>query len=82
VREIRGISLTIGAGESPISGMAGKTWDLDGLEKTKSHPSYHFHPEDPNTVFVGAIGSLGRAKKTVECIRLPDGGKNLKKDYT
>lgn len=36
---------------------AGKTWELMGLEKTRNVHRIIIHPDDPNTVFIGAIGS-------------------------
>ena len=36
---------------------AGQTWQLMGLEKTRNIHRIIIHPDDPNTVFVGAIGS-------------------------
>jgi len=36
---------------------AGMTWQLMGLEKTRNIHRIIIHPDDPNTVFVGAIGS-------------------------
>jgi photosystem II stability/assembly factor-like uncharacterized protein len=36
---------------------AGKTWQLMGLEETRNIHRIIIHPDDPNTVFVGAIGS-------------------------
>lgn len=36
---------------------AGKTWKLMGLEKTRNVHRIIIHPDDPNTVYIGAIGS-------------------------
>lgn len=36
---------------------AGKTWKLMGLEKTRNIHRIIIHPDDPNTVYIGAIGS-------------------------
>lgn len=36
---------------------AGKTWQLMGLEKTRNVHRIIIHPDDPNTVYIGAIGS-------------------------
>ncbi len=36
---------------------AGKTWELMGLEKTRNVHRIIIHPDDPNTVYIGAIGS-------------------------
>ena len=36
---------------------AGKTWQMMGLEKTRAIHRIIVHPDDPNTVYVGAIGS-------------------------
>ena len=35
----------------------GDTWELMGLEKTRNIHRIIIHPDDPNTVLVGAIGS-------------------------
>ena len=35
----------------------GKSWELMGLEKTRHIHRIIIHPNDPNTVYVGAIGS-------------------------
>ncbi len=36
---------------------AGATWELMGLEKTRNVHRIIIHPDDPNTVYIGAIGS-------------------------
>ncbi|WP_374960316.1 WD40/YVTN/BNR-like repeat-containing protein, partial [Gilvibacter sp.] len=36
---------------------AGRTWQLMGLEKTRNVHRIIIHPDDPNTVYIGAIGS-------------------------
>ena len=35
----------------------GETWDLMGLEKTRNIHRIYIHPDNPNIVYVGAIGS-------------------------
>ncbi|WP_255399376.1 WD40/YVTN/BNR-like repeat-containing protein [Roseivirga sp. 4D4] len=36
---------------------AGATWELMGLEQTRNVHRIIIHPDDPNTVYIGAIGS-------------------------
>jgi photosystem II stability/assembly factor-like uncharacterized protein len=71
-------SLTMGGGVYR-SLDAGKTWDLMGLEKTKAIHRIIVHPEDPNTVFVGAIGSPWGEQEDRGVYKTIDGGKTWKK---
>jgi photosystem II stability/assembly factor-like uncharacterized protein len=71
-------SLTMGGGVYR-SLDAGKTWDLMGLEKTKAIHRIIIHPEDPNTVFVGAIGSPWGEQEDRGVYKTTDGGKTWKK---
>ena len=58
---------------------AGKTWQLMGLEKTKAIHRIFVHPDDPNTVFVGAIGSPWGEHEERGVYKTTDGGKTWKK---
>lgn len=71
-------SLTMGGGVYR-SLDAGKTWQLMGLEKTKAIHRIIVHPNDPNTVFVGAIGSPWGEQEDRGVFKTTDGGKNWKK---
>jgi photosystem II stability/assembly factor-like uncharacterized protein len=71
-------SLTMGGGVYR-SLDAGKTWDLMGLEKTKAIHRIIVHPDDPNTVFVGAIGSPWGEQEDRGVYKTSDGGETWKK---
>ena len=58
---------------------AGKTWELMGLEKTRAIHRIIVHPDDPNTVFVGAIGSPWGTQEDRGVYKTTDGGKTWKK---
>lgn len=58
---------------------AGKTWQLMGLEKTRAIHRIIVHPDDPNTVFVGAIGSPWGTQEERGVYKTTDGGKTWKK---
>ncbi|HCD89315.1 MAG TPA: hypothetical protein DEQ87_17005 [Algoriphagus sp.] len=58
---------------------AGKTWEMMGLEKTRAIHRIIVHPEDPNTVYVGAIGSPWGEQEERGVYRTTDGGKTWKK---
>ncbi|TDQ19201.1 photosystem II stability/assembly factor-like uncharacterized protein [Algoriphagus boseongensis] len=58
---------------------AGKTWQLMGLEKTRAIHRIIVHPDDPNTVFVGAIGSPWGEQEDRGLYKTTDGGKTWKK---
>lgn len=58
---------------------AGKTWELMGLEKTRAVHRIIVHPDDPNTVFVGAIGSPWGEQEERGLYKTTDGGKTWKK---
>lgn len=53
---------------------AGKTWQLMGLEKTRNIHRIIIHPDDPNTVFVGAIGSPWGSHPERGVYKTTDGG--------
>ena len=71
-------SLNLGAGVYR-SLDAGKTWQMMGLEKTKAIHRIIVHPDDPNTVFVGAIGSPWGEQEDRGVYKTTDGGKTWKK---
>jgi photosystem II stability/assembly factor-like uncharacterized protein len=71
-------SLTMGGGVYR-SLDAGETWKLMGLEKTKAIHRIIIHPDDPNTVFVGAIGSPWGEQEDRGVYKTIDGGKTWKK---
>ena len=54
---------------------AGKSWELMGLEKTRNIHRIIIHPEDPSTVYVGAIGSPWGAHPERGVFKTTDGGK-------
>ena len=58
---------------------AGKTWQLMGLEKTRAIHRIIVHPDDPNSVFVGAIGSPWGTQEDRGVYKTTDGGKTWKK---
>lgn len=58
---------------------AGKTWELMGLEKTRAVHRIIVHPDDPNTVYVGAIGSPWGEQEDRGLYRTQDGGKTWEK---
>ncbi|GHB27622.1 hypothetical protein GCM10008106_05460 [Mongoliitalea lutea] len=58
---------------------AGKTWEMMGLEKTMAIHRIIIHPDDPNTVFVGAIGSPWGEQEERGVYKTTDGGKTWKK---
>ncbi|EIM76417.1 hypothetical protein A3SI_10394 [Nitritalea halalkaliphila LW7] len=58
---------------------AGETWELMGLEKTRAIHRIIVHPDDPNTVYVGAIGSPWGTQEERGVYKTTDGGKTWKK---
>lgn len=58
---------------------AGLTWEHLGLEKTKNIHRLIVHPNDPNTIWVGAIGSPWAEHEERGVFKSTDGGKNWKK---
>ena len=58
---------------------AGETWELMGLEKTRAIHRIIVHPDDPNTVYVGAIGSPWGEQEDRGLYRTTDGGKTWEK---
>lgn len=58
---------------------AGKTWELMGLENTRAIHRIIVHPDDPNTVYVGAIGSPWGEQEDRGLYKTTDGGKTWEK---
>ncbi len=58
---------------------AGKTWKLMGLEKTRHIHRVIIDPTDPNTVYVGAIGSPWGEHPERGVYKTTDGGKTWNK---
>ena len=58
---------------------AGKTWQLMGLEKTRNVHRIIIHPDDPNTVYIGAIGSPWGDHEERGVFKTTDGGETWKK---
>ncbi len=57
----------------------GKSWKSMGLEKTRHIHRIIIHPEEPNTVYVGAIGSPWGEHQERGVYKTTDGGKSWKK---
>ncbi len=57
----------------------GKTWKLMGLEKTKTIHRILISSSDPNTVYVGAMGSIWGPNEERGVFKTTDGGKTWKK---
>ena len=58
---------------------AGKTWDHVGLEETRHIGDIVIHPDDPDIVFVAAMGSLWGAGKERGLFKTTDGGRTWSK---
>jgi photosystem II stability/assembly factor-like uncharacterized protein len=58
---------------------AGLTWEHMGLEKTMNIHRLIVHPDDPNTIWVGAIGSPWVEHEERGVYKSTDGGKTWKK---
>ncbi|MFY0594441.1 MAG: hypothetical protein JXQ92_17505 [Roseivirga sp.] len=58
---------------------AGKTWKLMGLEKTRNVHRIIIHPDDPNTVYIGAIGSPWGDHEERGVYKTTDGGETWNK---
>lgn len=54
----------------------GKTWKHIGLEDSKHIPRIRIHPDDPNTVFVAALGHLYGPNQQRGVFRSSDGGES------
>jgi len=57
----------------------GETWRSIGLEKTYHIARVIIHPENPNIVFVAALGNLWNSSKERGLYQTTNGGKNWKK---
>ncbi len=57
----------------------GKSWTHVGLEKTGQIGAVEIHPEDPNTVYVAAIGDAFAPNPERGVYRTTDGGKSWEK---
>src|SRR5678809_186735 len=83
--------LYVGMGESCIRGNvshgdgvyrstdAGKTWTHLGLEKTRNIGQVRVHPDEPDTVYVAALGHAHGANTERGVYRSRDGGKTWKR---
>jgi photosystem II stability/assembly factor-like uncharacterized protein len=60
---------------------AGKTWDFIGLEKTGQIGAVEIHPDDPNTVYVAAIGQAFGNNEERGLYKTTDGGQNWEKIF-
>src|SRR5213594_3555938 len=81
----------VGMGESCIRGNvshgdgvyrstdAGKTWTHLGLERTRNIGKLRVHPEDPDTVYVAALGHAHGSNTERGVFRSRDGGKTWKR---
>src|SRR5437762_12823004 len=81
----------VGMGESCIRGNvshgdgvyrstdAGKSWTHLGLEKTRNIGKLRVHPEDPDTVYVAALGHAHGTNPERGLFRSRDGGKTWKR---
>ncbi len=58
---------------------AGRTWEHLGLEKTRHISRIHIHPNNPDIVFVAAMGDLYKDSEERGVYKTTDGGKNWKK---
>ena len=57
----------------------GKTWTRTGLENTRLIHRIIIHPDDPNTVYVGAMGSAWGESSDRGFYKTTDGGKTWRK---
>jgi len=57
----------------------GKSWKLMGLEKTRNIHRIRIDPKNPNTVYIGAIGSPWGEHPERGVFKTTDGGKNWTK---
>jgi photosystem II stability/assembly factor-like uncharacterized protein len=77
----------VGGGETPIRGNvshgdgvwkstdAGKTWQYMGLKETQYIARVRIHPQNPDIVYVGALGHVFGPNKERGVYRTTDGGK-------
>ena len=57
----------------------GKTWEHLGLEETRHIGRILIHPEDPNIIYVAALGALWGSNETRGLFKTSDGGKSWEK---
>lgn len=57
----------------------GEKWKNMGLKETERIAKIIIHPEDPNTVYVAALGNLWNASEERGVFRTKDGGKSWEK---
>ncbi len=60
---------------------AGKTWDHIGLENVGQIGAVEIHPDDPNTVYVAAIGQPFKKNEERGLYKSIDGGKSWNKIF-
>ena len=60
---------------------AGKTWSFIGLEKTGQIGAVEIHPNDPNTVYVAAIGQAFGRNEERGLYKTTDGGESWEKIF-
>ena len=72
---VRGVMTTYGDGVYK-SMDAGETWENIGLEKTRHISDVIIHPQDDNTVYVGAQGSVHGPTSDRGVYKTIDGGKS------
>jgi photosystem II stability/assembly factor-like uncharacterized protein len=58
---------------------AGKTWQFIGLKDSEHISRIRIHPNNPEIVYVAAIGNLWKPNETRGVFRSTDGGKNWEK---
>lgn len=58
---------------------AGRTWSNVGLKNSQRIPRIRIHPQDPDTVYVAAMGDLFGANEERGVFRSTDGGENWQK---
>ncbi|MFZ2052880.1 MAG: hypothetical protein WAU81_01665 [Candidatus Aminicenantales bacterium] len=71
-------SVSVGRGVY-LSLDAGKTWKLMGLEKTEKISKVLIHPDNPDIVYVGALGGTWGDSVERGVFKSSDGGKTWKK---
>lgn len=58
---------------------AGETWEFIGLKDSEHISRIRIHPENPDLVYVAAIGNLWKPNETRGVFRSKDGGENWEK---
>ncbi len=75
---VRGVMTSFGDGVY-LSQDAGETWENIGLEKTRHISDVIIHPQDINTMFVGAQGAVHGPSAERGVFKTTDGGKTWRK---